>query len=198
MFRKSRGSEESGKNPAFLSVIANNLTCLKNPTPVGQSPTLANKLGLREPDAAKRYLGLSALSLPVRWGWIGSLRPWAGLLLSIAQWLLPFGSDRGAILVEVDGVDYAGQAVKARWRLNADANRGPYVPVLAAVALVRRRRDGDTMEAGARTASGLVTLADFAADFAELQIATATTTESVNHSEHYGSVAFSGRAAESA
>ena len=143
------------------------------------------------------HLGLSALSLPVRWGWIGSLRPRAGPLLSLAQWLIPFGSDRGAMLVAVDGVDGAGQAVKATWRLNADANRGPYVPVLAAVALVRQRRDGAAVEAGARTASGLVTLADFAADFADLHIASVTTMEPVNHSEHYGSVAFSGHAAES-
>jgi hypothetical protein len=144
------------------------------------------------------HLGLSALSLPVRWGWISSLRPWAGPLLRVAQWMLPFGSDKGAMLVEADGLDGAGQATKGAWRLNANANRGPYVPVLAAVALVRRLRDGDAWQPGARTASGLLTLADFAADFANLHIASVMTVEPVNHSEHYGSVAFSGHAAESA
>lgn len=140
--------------------------------------------------------GLTALSLPVRWGWIGSLRPWAGPMLRIAQWLLPFGSDKGAMTVEAEGIDAAGQAVKANWRLNADANRGPFVPVLAAVALVRRRRD-ESLDPGARTASGLFTLADFVSDFADLDIATATTMEPVNHAEHYGTVVFSDRAAES-
>lgn len=143
------------------------------------------------------HLGLSALSLAVRWGWIASLRPWAGPLLRVAQWLLPFGSDKGAMLVEAEGVDGGGRAVKSAWRLNADANRGPYVPVLAAVALVRRRRDGEARSPGARTASGLLTLADFTADFAELHIASGTTMEPVNHPEHYGTVAFSGHAAES-
>ena len=144
------------------------------------------------------HLGLSALSLLVRWGWLKSLRPWAGPLLAAAQWLLPFGSDRGAMLVEADGVDGAGRAVAARWRLNANSNRGPYVPVLAAVALVRRWRDGDAPSPGARTASGLLGLDEFAADFGDLGIASVTTVEPVNLAEHYGTVAFSGGAAESA
>lgn len=50
----------------------------------------------------------------------------------------------------------------------------------------------------ARTAAGLLDLVDFATDFAELHIASVMTAEPVNHPEHYGTVAFSGRAAESA
>lgn len=144
------------------------------------------------------HLGLTALSLPVRWGWVGTLRPWAGPLLAIARWLIPFGSDRGAMLVDVAGVDQAGRDVAAQWRLNADSNRGPYVPVLAAVALVRLRRDEGAFIPGARTAAGLLSLDDFDADFQDLGIVTATMQEPVNLPEHYGTVAFSGRAAESA
>lgn len=144
------------------------------------------------------HLGLSALSLLVRWGWVASLRPWSGPLLTVAKWLLPFGSDKGAMLVEADGVDGAGRAVAAMWRLNADANRGPYVPVLAAVALVRRWRDGKAPAPGARTASGSLDMDEFAADFAGLGITSVMTLEPVNLAEHYGTVAFRGRAAESA
>ena len=143
------------------------------------------------------HLGLTILSLPVRRGWVKSLRPAAGALLTMAQWLLPFGSDKGAMLVEAQGVDEAGRAVAATWRLNADANRGPYVPVLAAVALVRKARDGAGAAPGARTAAGLLTIDEFAADFDDLSIAGVTTMEPVNVSEHYGTVAFSGYAAES-
>ena len=144
------------------------------------------------------HLGLSGLSLLVRWGWVASLRRWSGPLLTMAKWLLPFGSDKGAMLVEADGIDGAGRAVATRWRLNADANRGPYVPVLAAVALVRRWRDGHAPAPGARTAAGLLDLDEFAADFGELGIASVMTLEPVNVAEHYGTVAFRGRAAESA
>lgn len=118
------------------------------------------------------HLGLSALSLPVRRGWIKSLRPWAMPLLSVAQWLLPFGSDRGAMLVKASGLDGAGAPVRSRWRLNADANRGPYVPVLAAVALARRWRDGRMPEVGAFACSGLIDLDEFAPDFRDLELQT--------------------------
>ncbi|MDP9423385.1 MAG: saccharopine dehydrogenase NADP-binding domain-containing protein [Pseudomonadota bacterium] len=111
------------------------------------------------------HLGLWGLSLPVRGGWIESLRPWAGPMLRVARWLLPFGSDRGAMLVEANGLDAAGAPVRSTWLLNADANRGPYVPVLAAVALVRRWREGDRSDVGAQPCSGMLRLEDFQADF---------------------------------
>ena len=114
------------------------------------------------------HLGLAGLSLPVRAGLIRSLRPWSRPLLKIAQWLLPFGSDRGAMLVEASGLDGSGAPVRSSWLLNADANRGPYVPVLPAVALVRRWRDRRKPEAGASACSGMLDLDEFEADFAAL------------------------------
>jgi len=116
------------------------------------------------------HLGLAALSLPVRWGWVKSLRPISRLMLSAAKAFLPFGSDRGAMSVRVSGADGAGRPTDRRWILNADANRGPNVPVLAAMAMVRRYRDGDRPDAGARVCSGLLKLKDFDADFARLGI----------------------------
>ena len=143
------------------------------------------------------HLGLTLLSLPVRWGLLRSLRPWSGVLLRMAQWLLPFGSDNGAMIVDARGVDRAGRSMAARWRLNANTNRGPYVPVLAAVALVRKARDGVTAEPGARIAAGLLTLDDFDDDLADLGIATSIVREPLPQAEHYGTVAFSHGAAES-
>jgi Saccharopine dehydrogenase NADP binding domain len=110
------------------------------------------------------HIGLLLLSLPVRWGLVGSLRPLARLLHRVATWLRPFGSDRGAMLVEV-----SGSGGVARWTLDASGNRGPYVPVLACVALLRRWRDVPP-SAGAGPCVSMLTLADFAADFADLGI----------------------------
>lgn len=123
-------------------------------------------------ELAVLHLGLWLLALPVRWGWIDSLLPWASPLLTIAQWLLPFGSDKGAMLVEASGMDKGGRPIAATWRLNAEANRGPYVPVLAALALVRRRRDGARAAAGAYFCSGMLMLEEFDADFRLLGIET--------------------------
>jgi saccharopine dehydrogenase-like NADP-dependent oxidoreductase len=107
------------------------------------------------------HLGLWLLSFPVRWGWIASLRPFAGAMLWIAQQLQPFGSDRGAMIVEARGLDADGIVVEAKWRLEATTNLGPNVPVLAALALITRVRDGWEPEKGAYPCSGVVRLEEF-------------------------------------
>jgi len=118
------------------------------------------------------HLGLTLLSMLARWGWLGSLRPWSRPLLRIAQWLLPFGSDKGAMIVEAHGTDRTGAPTRAAWRLNAEANRGPYVPVLAAVALARRWRDAKQPGEGAHICSGILTIDDFQSDFGAIGLET--------------------------
>lgn len=118
------------------------------------------------------HLGLALLAWPVRWGWVRSLRPASRALLAIAKLLLPFGSDVGAMEVIVTGQDARGAPTHARWTLRADGNRGPYVPVLAALAMLRRFRDGRAPEPGARVCAGMLSLAESAEDFAALGITT--------------------------
>ena len=104
------------------------------------------------------HLGLWLLSIPVRWGWIKSLRPWSGILLRIAQAFRPFGSDRGAMVVEVTGIGPAGAPIAGKWTLDAPANLGPLVPAIPAWALIRRFSDGWRPEPGAYPSSGLLNL----------------------------------------
>lgn len=116
------------------------------------------------------HVGLWLCSLPVRWGMLNSLRPFAGPMLQMAQMLLPFGSDRGAMTVRVSGEDASGSQVDRIWVLRADANLGPYVPVLAALAMIRRFRRGAGPEAGAHVCSGILGFDDFVSDMAVLGI----------------------------
>jgi hypothetical protein len=118
------------------------------------------------------HLGLGLLALPVRAGLIKSLRPAAGLLHWIAKQFLRFGSDIGAMEILVDGVDASGQPATARWTMRADGNRGPYVPALPALVLLRKRRDSGRFVPGARPCTEMISLADFEADFAALGIST--------------------------
>jgi hypothetical protein len=118
------------------------------------------------------HLGLALLALPVRWGWVRSLRPASRPLLAVAKLLLPLGSDVGAMDVIVTGIDGAGRPTRAQWTLSANGNRGPYVPVLAALAMLRRFRDGRAPDPGARVCAGMLTLAESQGDFAELGITT--------------------------
>jgi hypothetical protein len=126
------------------------------------------------------HLGLWLLSFPVRWGWIGSLRPAAGVLLAIAKALRPFGSDHGAMIVEVRGADGHGEPATAKWLLDAAGNVGPYVPVLAATLLIQRMARGWRPEHGAYPCSGLISLDEFEPFFDGLGIARSATGERPN------------------
>ena len=116
------------------------------------------------------HLGLATFALPVRWGLVKSLQPIARPMLAVAKWFLPFGSDRGAMTVLANGADNAGAPVSRRWVLKADANRGPFVPTLAALAMIRRYRGCARPEAGARVCSGILKLQDFQGDFERLSM----------------------------
>ena len=126
------------------------------------------------------HLGLWLLSLPVRWGWIVSLRPAAGALLWMARQLCPLGSDRGAMIVEASGVGQDGQPATAKWTLDATANLGPYVPVVPALALIRRLRDGWKPEPGAYPCSGFLTLDELGRLLDELGVGHSATAEAAD------------------
>lgn len=118
------------------------------------------------------HLGLSAAAMLVRWRMLASLRPLARPMRWLADWFVPLGSDQGYMDVQVSGDDAAGAPATARWTLMAAGNRGPFIPTLAALALIRRFRDGPQPTLGARACIGELTLGDFAGDFAALGIET--------------------------
>jgi saccharopine dehydrogenase-like NADP-dependent oxidoreductase len=118
------------------------------------------------------HLGLSALTGLVRAGLMRSLMPLGRMLSWAATRLQPFGNDRGGMVVEVRGANESGGATVARWWLAATGKAGPHTPVLAALALARRHRDQKLGFTGATACTGLLTLDDFAADFARLGIET--------------------------
>lgn len=120
------------------------------------------------------HLGLAGLSQLVRFKLLPSLRPFAAPMLWMAERLLAFGSDRGAMTVKVSGVDETIRATRKLWVLQADANHGPYVPVLATLALIRRFRDGTAPAAGASACAGLLRLDEFEGSFARFGIRTDT------------------------
>ena len=116
------------------------------------------------------HLGLWLCSMPVRWGWLKSLRPFAYPMLKVAEVVRLAGSDRGAMSVRAEGLGPDGNAIARGWFLRADENRGPYVPVLAALAMMRRFRDRTVAGSGAYVCSGFLTLDDFAPDIRALGI----------------------------
>ncbi len=108
------------------------------------------------------HLGTNAMALAGR---LGLVRDWG----RHAEWLkrcsdrfMAFGTDAGAMHVTARGVDAQGQAACRIWTLVATHGDGPWVPTLAAAALVRKLAGGEPPAVGARPCVGALTLDDFA------------------------------------
>ena len=116
------------------------------------------------------HRGMNALALLVRWGWIADLSAHAGTLKRMADWFRHRGSDAGAMHVAVTGTPRAGGPATRGWQLLATGGDGPYVPTLAAAALVRQLCSGRLAFTGAAPCVGLLTLDDFVQECTGLQI----------------------------
>jgi saccharopine dehydrogenase-like NADP-dependent oxidoreductase len=118
------------------------------------------------------HVGLWACGLLVRAGLFASLAPAAKFFVAVARWFEPFGSDRGGMLVEAAGTDADGKQARGSWSLVAEAGDGPNIPVLPALALIRRLLDGTETRRGARVCAGLLRLDEIEAEFAAFRIRT--------------------------
>ncbi len=116
------------------------------------------------------HRGMNALAWAVRRGWIADLAVHAGLLKHLADGFRHQGSDAGAMHVSVTGVPKDGGPPTRHWQLLATAGDGPYVPTLAAAALVRQLQGGLLPFVGAAPCVGVLTLDAFAQECAGLQI----------------------------
>lgn len=104
---------------------------------------------------------------------VGLVRDWqrhAGWLKAAADGCRHLGSDAGAMHVAVRGVDASGAARERCWVLLAEQGDGPYVPTLAASALIRGLMADELPARGARPCVGLLALADFEREAAGLAI----------------------------
>jgi hypothetical protein len=108
------------------------------------------------------HLGANAMALVGR---LGLVRDWSVHAARLKRWsdrLAGFGTDAGAMHVTARGLDAQGRPVRRTWTLVATDGDGPWVPTLAAAALVRKLAAGDVPASGARPCIGELSLADFA------------------------------------
>jgi hypothetical protein len=112
---------------------------------------------------------MNLMAAMARAGWV---RDWSAHALPLkraADLFRHLGSDAGAMHVELIGRADDGQEIRRTWHLLATEGDGPYVPTLAAAALVRKLRAGP-LAAGAHACVGLLSLADFEAETEGLAI----------------------------
>jgi hypothetical protein len=116
------------------------------------------------PVPAVLHRGLSLLSWLVRLRLVPSLAPLARLF----HWAinrLRWGEHRGGMFVSVTGRDAAGGAFARSWHMLAEGDDGPFIPSMAAAAILRRALAGTKPAPGARAAARELELSDYAAEF---------------------------------
>lgn len=122
------------------------------------------------------HFGMWGLSWLVRAGLVRSPERLAAPLLLLKHKLNFLGSDRGGMFVEMRGEAPDGSPLTLRWSLTAGSGHGPFVPILAAVALAGRLATGLERGTGARPCFGTVPLDGIAAETTGLDIRFSTET----------------------
>lgn len=113
------------------------------------------------------HRGMNMMADLTRRGWVRDWSRHATLLRRAADLFRHLGSDAGAMHVTLSGTTPQGQPRRRTWQLLATDGDGPFVPTLAAVALLHRlqRAHADSTSlaalAGARPCLGLLALGDF-------------------------------------
>lgn len=122
-------------------------------------------------ESTAEHIGLLMLAKLRARGVLPNLEWLAPLLHKARKWTAPFCSDTGAMQVDVSGLSSAGQPVQAQWNLLAARGDGPNVPVLPALALIRKLlRNG--IQNGAYCAAGLLDLREIEDCMGGLDIST--------------------------
>jgi hypothetical protein len=116
------------------------------------------------------HRGMNFMALLVRLRLVRDWSRYAPLLNRIADHFRSFGTDDGAMHVSVTGQKPDGTRDTLTWLLLATRGDGPYVPTLAATALVRKLAAGNFATIGAMPCLGLLTLKDFEAEMQDLCI----------------------------
>jgi hypothetical protein len=120
---------------------------------------------------AIQHRGLSLCAFLVRIGVLPTLLPFAGIMHA-ARHRLSWGEDRGGMFVVVSGLGANGDAVEREWHAIADGDDGPFIPAMAAAAVIGHVLDGRRPTAGARAGTADVELADYEMQFASRRIFT--------------------------
>ena len=105
--------------------------------------------------------GIWLLSWLTRWQFVKNWAPYARLLHTLSNLLLPFGSDSGGMHVELTGVDHYQRPLRITWQVIAQQNDGPEIPCTAAVVIAQKLARGQIKLTGALPCLDLFTLAEF-------------------------------------
>ncbi len=110
-------------------------------------------------------------------------RPWrlASVLNFAAGALDLLGSALGGMVVRVEGIDRLGKPIRRAWNVTADNDNGPEIPCMAAILLARRLARLQQLPVGALSSVSMLSLAEFAPEFARWGMTTDIVDEEIDH-----------------
>lgn len=118
------------------------------------------------------HRGMNFLAWSARAGLVRDWSRHARALRWAADLFRDWGSDAGAMHVSLTGRDAEGRTSTRTWHLVATHGDGPFVPTLAAAAMVRKLRSGGIERTGALPCIGLLSLEEILAEAQGLHITT--------------------------
>lgn len=115
-------------------------------------------------------VGTWCLSWLIRSGLIRNPKKFSKILHKSAVLLEPLGNGLSGMFIYLEGVGQDQKPLKILWELVAFDNEGPNIPCLAAIALIRKLKDGRLDARGAMSSMGLLTLAEYLHELKEFPI----------------------------
>jgi saccharopine dehydrogenase-like NADP-dependent oxidoreductase len=112
---------------------------------------------------------LTLFAFLVRLGLLQSLLPFAAVIHAVRN-RLSWGEDRGGMFVAISGWGEDGNPIEREWHVIAEGDDGPFIPAMAAAAVIGHVLDGRRPPAGARDGTADVKLSDYEGQFSSRRI----------------------------
>jgi saccharopine dehydrogenase-like NADP-dependent oxidoreductase len=112
---------------------------------------------------------LTLCAFLVRLGLLQSLLPFAAIMHAVRN-RLSWGEDRGGMFVAISGWDGDGNPIEREWHMIAEGDDGPFIPAMAAAAVIGHVLNGRRPPGGARDGTADVKLTDFEEQFSRRRI----------------------------
>lgn len=105
--------------------------------------------------------GMSIMAKLAHFNLVKNWAPYTKFIVRASEFFLPFGSDNGAMLVSLSGIDKTGAPLQIDWTLFAEDGVGPYIPTISAILLARKLVDNSVRKTGAMACQGMYSLEEF-------------------------------------
>ncbi len=133
-------------------------------------PTLRNHTFWAGHEIPLLHLGTAIMGMLTRVKLLPRLDRIAPALVSVSGWFNWLGRGASGFYLLIEGEDGSGHPVTRRHYIVARQGHGPLIPCIPVILIAKQIAAGHAMEAGARPCLGIISLREYQAGFAGLDI----------------------------